>query len=227
MMEWLDGLSQNIKASVIVIIALMILLSIVGKKVGNLSPRDKPRGVAFIAVIFVDTINDFIKQFYGKEWRRFAPMLTAIFLYLIFANTAGLFGLATPLANMSVALSMSLFAFLTIQGSGLLVRGPLNRLKDLSSPTPLLLPLNIVSEISTPVAMGLRLFGNLLTGSVIFVFVYNLLPSFAATFFTATIVHPIFNVGFGVVQAMVYFMLLTIFVSMAIEDANIDSEKSS
>ena len=227
MMAWIDSLSQNIKASIIVMVALMIVLSLIGKKIGKLSPRDKPRGVVFIAVMFVDTINRFIQEFYGKQWRRFAPILTAIFLYLVFANTAGLFGLATPLANMSVALSMSLIAFLTIQGAGISVRGPLNRLKDLSSPNPLLLPLNLVSEISTPVAMGLRLFGNLLTGSVIFVLVYNLLPHIAATFFTAVLIHPVFNIGFGVIQAMVYFMLLTIFVSMAIEDASIDSEKSS
>lgn len=226
MLDFYAGLSQNLKASLLVITGLIIFLTLFGKKAGRLDPRDKPRGVLFVLVFVVDTINNFIRDFYGEKWRTYAPILTAIFLYLAFANTSSLFGLAAPLANMSIALSFSAIAFFTIQVSGIIVRNPWNRLKDLSSPNVLLLPLNLVGEISTPVAMGLRLFGNLLSGSVMAVVVYNLLNPVASTFVTLAVLHPIFNIGFGLIQAMVYFMLLTIFLSMAIEEPEIAPEKS-
>ncbi|TVP97107.1 MAG: F0F1 ATP synthase subunit A [Acholeplasmatales bacterium] len=226
MIDFYEGLSQNLKASLLVIVGLIVFLTVFGKKAGNLDPRDKPRGVLFVLIFVVDTINNFIRDFYGTKWRTYAPILTAIFLYLAFANTASLFGLAAPLANMSIALSFSAIAFFTIQISGIIVRNPLNRLKDLSSPNVLLLPLNLVGEISTPVAMGLRLFGNLLSGSVMAVVVYNLLDPFSSTLITLAVLHPIFNIGFGLIQAMVYFMLLTIFLSMAIEEPEVAPDKS-
>ena len=221
MISFIEGLSQNIKASLVVIIGLMIFLSIIGHKVSKLDVKDKPGGVLFVMIMLVDVLNNFIKDFYGKHWRTFAPILVAIFLYLVFANTASIFGLPTPLANISIALSFSLIAFVTIQGSGLLIRKPWGRIKDLSSPTPLLLPLNLVSEISTPLAMGLRLFGNLLSGSVMAVIVFNLTNWIGSIFLTTLLLHPIFNIGFGIIQAFVFFMLLTIFLSMAIEEPEV------
>ncbi|MFW5913839.1 MAG: F0F1 ATP synthase subunit A, partial [Bacillota bacterium] len=142
-------------------------------------------------------------------------------LFLALANTASLFGLSTPLSNINVALAFSFLAFAIIQVSGLIVRGPIQRIKDLSSPTPILLPLNLLSELSAPLAMGLRLFGNLLSGTVIGIVVFNLLNNVLSVFATAIVVHPIFNIGFGLIQAFVYFMLLLVFLSMAIEEPEV------
>lgn len=189
-------------------------------------------------IMFVDTLNNFIKEFYGKNWRKYTPILMAILLFLALANTSALFGLANPLANINIALGFSLFAFLTIQIAGLIVRRPKNRLKDLSSPNVMLLPLNIISEISTPLAMGLRLFGNLISGSIMMVVVFQMLnmlgdmlgsigpwvSGFGNTVITTAVLHPIFNIGFGLIQAFVYFMLLTVFLSMAIEEPVVEEE---
>ncbi len=235
MISFYGDLSPNLKSSLIITVALMIILVIIGRKVAALDPSKSPKGIVFIAVLIVEKLNDFIKEFYGKHWRTFTPILVGILLYLAFANTSALFGLANPLANISIALAFSIFAFFTIQISGLWVRKPRNRFKDLSTPSVLLMPLNLISEISTPLAMGLRLFGNLLSGSVMAVVIFNLLNILGDVFGTlgavlgtvgnisiATLVlHPIFNIGFGLIQAFVYFMLLTIFLSMAIEEPEI------
>ncbi len=221
MIEFYESLSQNIKASLIVITGLIIFLSIIGHKVSKLDVRDKPKGIVFLMILLIDVLNNFIKDFYGRHWKTFAPILIAIFLYLAFANTASIFGLAAPLANIRIALSFSLIAFLTIQVSGMMVRKPWNRIKDLSSPTPLLLPLNLVSELSTPLAMGLRLFGNLLSGSVMAAVVFNLMNWTGSVVMTTILLHPVFNLGFGLIQAFVFFMLLTIFLSMAIEEPEV------
>lgn len=224
MIDFYVNLSPNLKASLIITLFLIVSVILIGKRVERLKPTDKPGKFLFVIVMLVDMLNNQIKDFYGKNWKTFAPLLIAVLLYLALANTSSLVGLANPLANVGVALSFSIFAFLTIQISGLMVRKPWNRLKDLSSPTPLLLPLNLISEISTPLAMGLRLFGNLLSGSVMAVVVFNLLNTVFAGIATTLVLHPIFNLGFGLIQAFVFYMLLTIFLSMAIEEPELETE---
>ncbi len=215
-------MSPNLLSSLIVTIVLIVVVIILGRKVERLDPAKPFKGPIFLVVSGVGMLNDFIKEFYGEHWRKFTPLLTGILLYLAFANTASLVGLHTPLSNINIALSFSLLAFFIIQVSGLWVRTPKKRIKDLMSPSPLLLPVNLVSEISTPLAMGLRLFGNLLSGAVITVLFYSLLPAAVSVLPIVVIAHPIFNIGFGLIQAFVYFMLLTIFLSMAIESQEVE-----
>lgn len=218
-------LSVNVKHSVFIILVLMVGAILIGRRFDAMNAADKPSKGLVVVIMLVSTLNNFIKEFYGRHWKTFAPLLLSILVYLVFANTASLWGLATPLSNINVALAFSLFAFLTIQFSALWIHKPLKRLKNLSSPTPFLLPLNLVGEISTPLAMGLRLFGNLLSGAVIGVLIYSLFGgslifgNIANVFLTTVLLHPVFNIFFGAIQAFVYFMLLTIFLSMAIEDS--------
>ncbi len=210
-------ISANMFTSLLVIFFLIITLSIVGNKVSKLDPKEPLKGPIFIIVMGISKLNDMIQTYYGKQWKMFAPILTAIFIYLLFANTSSLLGLNTPLSNINIALSFSLLAFIIIQSYGMIIRTPKKRLKDLMSPSILLFPINVIGELSTPLAMGLRLFGNLLSGAVISVIIFYILPVGVNLIPMAFVVHPIFNIGFGVIQAFVYFMLLTIFLSMAIE----------
>ncbi len=212
------GLSSSLKASLIIISFLMISTTIIGLKVKKLSISDVPHGITFLAVSFVGMINDMMmKDFLPTHWRKFSPYLMSIFLFLMFANTAALFGLGTPLSNINIALGFSLIAFGSVQVAALYIKKPVQRIKDLADPHLLFLPVNLIGEMSTPFAMGLRLFGNLLSGAIIGLILYGL-TSWIGIIFGAFIVHPIFDIFFGLVQAYVYFMLLTIFLSMAVED---------
>ncbi len=216
--------SVNLKHSLLIIALIGLFSFVLGRRVQKLQPTDQPTLLENLVIVAISTINNLIKDYYGKRWRMFAPLLFAILFYLIIANTANLFGLATPLSNINVALAFSIFAILTIQGAGLIIKKPWQRLKDLSSPNVLLLPINLFGELSTPTAMGLRLFGNILSGAVISALIYAFFgPSIFGTagnvLLTTVLLHPIFTVFFGAIQAFVYFMLLTIFLSMAIEDS--------
>lgn len=216
--------SVNLKHSLLIIGLIGLFSFVMGRKVSRLTPKDQPSMLENLVITAISSVNNLIKDYYGKRWRTFAPLLFAILFYLLLANTANLFGLATPLSNINVALAFSVFAILTIQGAGLIVKKPWQRLKDLSSPNVLLLPINLFGELSTPTAMGLRLFGNILSGAVISALIYAFFgPSIFGTagniVLTTVLLHPIFTVFFGAIQAFVYFMLLTIFLSMAIEDS--------
>ncbi len=239
MIDFYIGLSSGLKGSLIITSFLMIATTMIGLKVKKMELSDVPSGITLMTVNFVDGINDMLKGFFKVHWRKFAPYLMTILLFLAFANTASLIGFTAPLSNISVALGFSLLAFLSIQFSALFIKSPKQRMKDLAEPHPAFLVINLVGEMSTPFAMGLRLFGNLLSGGIMALMVFGavdiaadamvdlfsgLLGDIAGGFIRfigvgiGVFIHAIFDIFFGLVQAYVYFMLLTIFLSMAVED---------
>ena len=216
MIDFYVGLSSGLKASLWIIMALMITFVVIGRKVSKMSLSDTPSGVTLVFIKLVEMVNENQREYFSKYWKTFTPLLFTIFMFLAFANTAALWGLSAPLSNLNVALSFSLFAFATIQISAIIIKRPWGRMKDLMDPNPLFLPLNAIGEMSTPLAMGLRLFGNLVSGSILAVLVYSVLGWIGVI--VGPFLHAVFDIFFGVIQAYVYYMLLTIFLSMAVEE---------
>ncbi len=216
MMETWTSLSSGIQASLIITFALMIILIIAGASISRLKVDQVPGTFQLMFISLVDMVNENQKDFFKKHWSKYTPLLLTILIYLSLANTASLFGLTAPLSNLSVAIGFSLFAFLTIQINALAIKGPMQRAKDLMDPHPAFLPINLIGEMSTPFAMGLRLFGNLVSGSILAVFIYSVLGW--ASLLVGPFLHAVFDIFFGVVQAYVYYMLLSIFLSGAVED---------
>ena len=233
-MEFYLNLAPGVKSSLIITTFLIIGLSILGQRVKRLQPSDVPTGMTLIAVIFVETVNNMVESVFRKNWRPYAPLLMTILLFLLFANTIALFGLTAPLSNIMVALSFSVFAFLSIQVVGYTVTNPFKRAKSMLN------PLNLIGELSTPLAMGLRLFGNLLSGSIIGLIVFRGGYELASFIFQSidivvlnvagaaivqaiglgigAFIHAVFDIFFGAIQAYVYFMLFSIFMSLAVEE---------
>jgi F-type H+-transporting ATPase subunit a len=216
MTDYWANLPSGLQASLVITLVMMVVLVIVGARVSRLKTHEVPTGFTLIMVNLVEMVNNNQRDFFKKHWRKFTPLLFTILLFLSLANTASLFGLTAPLSNMAVAIGFSLFAFLSIQLSALWIKKPKQRAKDLMDPHPAFLPINLIGEVSTPFAMGLRLFGNLISGSVIAIFIYYIVGWLGI--FIGPFLHAIFDIFFGVVQAYVYYMLLSIFISGAVED---------
>ena len=216
LVDYFVALPDGLQASLFITAVMMIVLVIYGVKIGRLETNEIPGGLSLVLVTLVEMVNENQREFFKKHWRTFTPLLFTILLYLSLANTASLWGLSAPLSNFAVAIGFSVFAFLAIQVSALVIKKPKQRMKDLMDPHWAFMPINLIGEFSTPFAMGLRLFGNLISGSVIAVFIYYILQW--GGLLIGPFLHAIFDIFFGVVQAYVYYMLLSIFLSGAVED---------
>jgi F-type H+-transporting ATPase subunit a len=234
MIDFYVGLSNGLKASLIITLVLIVASILIGHKAKKLATSDVPSGVTLLSVMFVEMVNNMVEDVFRKNWRPYAPLLLTILMYLLFANTIAVIGLTAPLSNIMVAISFSIFAFLSIQIVGFVVTNPWKRALSMLN------PLTLVGEISTPFAMGLRLFGNLLSGSIIgllvfrgsyelSVFIFNVIPvpvlngaGFAVVQAVGlgfgAFIHAVFDIFFGAIQAYVYFMLFSIFMSMAVSE---------
>jgi F-type H+-transporting ATPase subunit a len=211
-------LSPNLVSSLIIIVFLAVSFILIGKKVNQLDPRQTPKGFMLAMVLIVDTFNKFIKeQLPGTRFKTFAPYLFTIFVFLAFANTVSLFGLNPPLSNLGVALSFSVMSLFMIKFSEMKYQGVKKKLISLLGPVlpiaPLMLPINLIGEISTPVTMGMRLFGNLMSGTIVSIMVYTALH-WTLGIFAGIFVHAIFDIFFGLIQAFVFFMLSLVTISM-------------
>lgn len=211
------NLSSALKASIVVFIVLILMTTIVGLRVKKLDYRKTPKGFTFLMIWLVDMINKMLVPIFPKYHKTFQPFLLTMFMYLVFANWASLVGLTAPLSNLNIALSMSIIVFATIQGSALIIKRPKDRMKALLAPNPLFLPLNLIGEFSTPFSMGMRLFGNLMSGSILAILIYHF-TSYLGIFIGAFLLHPVFDIFVGAIQAYVYLSLFSIFLAIAVED---------
>jgi len=214
-------LSPNVISTLIIVTFLAIIFIIVGIKVKKSDPAQTPKGIVFLFVFIVESFHNFIKEYIsGKKLKFFGPYLFTIIVFLALANTASLIGLAPPLANIGVALSFSIMTFIMIKVAEIKFQGVWNKIKGLAGPVLplaiLMVPINLIGEVSTPFSMGLRLFVNLMSGTVIAAMVYAGVGWFGGIF-AGVALHAVFDIFFGLIQAFVFFMLTTVNISMASE----------
>ena len=93
----------------------------------------------------------------------------------------------------------------------------MGKIKGLFEPFFLFLPVNIISEFATPISMSLRLFANILSGTMMMALIYGLMQKIAIIWPAA--LHAYLDVFSGCLQAYVFAMLTMVFISNAAGDA--------
>ncbi|XMB67565.1 FoF1 ATP synthase subunit a [Mycoplasmatota bacterium zrk1] len=207
--------TPSIYSSLIITGLLSIVIILFGFRIKKLKPTDSPKGILMFLEVVVDFVNKFAKDNFGRYWKYYAPYILSLLLFLVFSNTAGLFGLRPPTASVSVTFALALVTFLLIHVSGILNKGVKKYAKGFLEPIAPMLPLNIIGEFAIPIALGLRLFGNIFSGLIITGLVYGVLGNMA--FVVTPALHGIFDVFFGLIQAVVFVLLSTIFISGQLE----------
>ena len=214
-------ISPAVFSTLIIVGFLSIAFIIAGIRIKKMDPAKTPKGFMFVMVAIVDFFNKFLSGYIeGKKFNFFAPYLFTIIIFLALANTSALLGLTAPLSNIGVALSFSLLTFVMMRITEFKYLKLKDKLNGLIGPVkplaPIMIPINIIGEFSTPFSMGLRLFVNLMSGAVIAAIVYGLV-GWIGGLFAGVILHAMFDIFFGLIQAFVFFMLTTVNLSMASE----------
>lgn len=204
------------------IMLFIIILSIwVGNYVSKLDVRDKPNKFVTLIIQFIDFFNNYVKSYIGKHWKFVTPIALSLALYVALANMSGIFALESPTRYTSITFSLSIVSFLIIQITGF-ISNSWKHFLGLFQPLWPLFPLNIISEFTPILSMALRLFGNIISGSVILMLVYELTGW--ASLIVAPAFHLVFDVGFGLVQTLVLVLLTIVFSSIKVDDEDLNFE---
>ncbi len=130
-------------------------------------PNSKRQHIAEWAV---EKTESLVKENMGEYFAGFAPFIAAVILLSAFSSLLSLCGLFPPTSDLNIVGGWAVLVFVLITYYTCKC-GPLHYLKSFAEPVPLLAPLNIISEVATPLSMAFRHYGNILSGTVISVLV--------------------------------------------------------
>lgn len=202
----------------LVTISLMIFAFIINRKIKKANIEDTPGTLQNIAELAVEMLDNLVGTIMGKRARKYVNYIGTIFAFILFSNISGLLGLRPPTADYGVTLPLALITFVMMQYINI-KENKLGALTSLFQPIPLFFPINVIGEFATPVSLSLRLFGNILSGTVLMALIYGLLPIFVKIGIPAAL-HIYFDLFSGAIQTYVFCMLTMVFVKdkMATEE---------
>lgn len=167
----------NITQTLLVSWIVMALLTGICVWLGHGLSVENPSRKQAAAETLVVSLQNFVRGNMGEKFDKYIPLVGTIFATSIISNLMGLLGLWSPTADLSVELGWALVVFVLITYHKLKAGGLLGYLRGFLDPIFLFAPLNVISEVSTPVSMACRHFGNILSGTVISTLVYAALAA--------------------------------------------------
>lgn len=186
-----------------------------------------PKGKQTIVEKIVEMIYGLVDSNMGKDGRRYAPYIGTLMVFMLFMNLTPLLGgIKAPTSDINVPVALALITFILIQYNAIRKGGVGGYMKGYASPTPALLPLNIIERVFVPVSLSLRLFGNITAAIIMVELIYEFLmwlsslvfgsiPLFA--FIIPIPFHMYFDIFDGALQMVVFSMLTMIFMKTTAE----------
>jgi F-type H+-transporting ATPase subunit a len=152
-------------------------------------------------------IEDIIRQ----DARPFLPLLGTLFIFLVVANLSGVVpGVQAPTSKIETPAALALIVFFSVHYFGIRSRGLRGYLASFAQPKLVMLPLNILSEITRTFSLMVRLFGNVMSGE----FVIGLVVALAGLFVPVPLM--VLEILVGLVQAYIFTVLATVFIGAAV-----------
>ncbi len=199
----------------IVCLTLIIFAFVANRAVKKADPYKSPGMFVNILELMVSAVDDLVISNMGKKHGpKFANYIGTLACFILLSNISGLMGLRSPTADYGVTLPLALITFIMIQYNGFKYQ-KLGKVKGWFEPIFFFFPINIIGDLATPVSMSLRLFGNILSGTIMLGLLYGLVPWFATLVWPAAL-HAYLDLFSGAIQTFVFCMLTMVFVSDAI-----------
>lgn len=168
-----------------------------------------PTGVQNCVEILVEGLLSQFEKNVGPKYRQVVPALLTLFLFILTANQLGLLPTehltASPTSDINTTLGLALAVTLLIQVLFIANQGVGKWIKHFFEPFPVFVFINLVEEISRPVTLAMRLFGNILAGEILLELLYALCPWLIPIIWIA------FSVFVGCVQAYIFTTLSSVY----------------
>ncbi len=179
------------------------------------------RWQCFLEMI-VTTINNQIREVGLNNPREYISFIGTLFLFIAFANIAIIIPwYIPPTGSLSTTAALAVCVFLAVPFFGIVKIGFSAYLKSYIKPTVIMLPFNLISEVSRTLALAIRLFGNVMSGGMIVGILLSIAP------FIFPIIMNALGLLTGMVQAYIFSILATVYISAAVQEAKPDEIKLS
>ena len=160
----------------------------------------------------VETIRSQIKQISQQDPGKYLPFIGTLFIFILAANILSIIpGFIPPTGSLNTSIALALCVFLAVPVYGIHDGGVKEYLKEYIKPTVIMLPFNIISEISRTLSLAIRLYGNVMSSSIIVAILLGVIPLFFPVIIQAL------GLLTGVIQAYIFAILAIVYIASATE----------
>jgi F-type H+-transporting ATPase subunit a len=194
--------------------ALLVLFAILATRRMAIYPNRFQNVMEVIISGFYSLLLDTM----GEHGKKFFPLIATLGLYILMSNLIGLIpGFESPTSNLNTTVSMALCVFFMTHIVGVKLHG-LKYFKQFLGPvwwlTPLMMPIEIISHLSRPISLSVRLFGNIMGEDIVLAVVLLLVPLLVPM---PVLVLMIFT---SVIQTLVFMLLAMMYIAGAMEEGH-------
>jgi F-type H+-transporting ATPase subunit a len=163
-----------------------------------------------ILEILVSALRDQIRDVGGREPEHYLPFIGSLFLFLAFANLLSIIpGYTPPTGSLSTTAALATCVFVAVPMFGIARKGVKNYLRQYLQPSVLMLPFNVIGELSRTLALAVRLYGNMMSGTVIAAILLSFVPLFIP------VLMQLFGLLTGMIQAYIFSVLAMVYIASA------------
>lgn len=205
----------NLNLTIVTTWALMILLAVGARLITrNLKSEIKITRWQSILEMLVIGIRDQIKEVGLDKPEKYMGFIGTMFLFIAISNLLTLVPwYEPPTASLSTTAALAICVFIAVPFFGIAEGGIRGYLRSYLQPSFIMLPFNIISEISRTLALAVRLFGNIMSGGLIISILLSIAPFFFPIIMSAL------GMLTGMVQAYIFGILATVYITAATQDA--------
>lgn len=186
--------------------------------------------------LLYEQVSDLAASAIGPKGRRFVPIGMTIFMFVLISNWIGFIPsalqpgvsseiLPSPTGDVNLPLAMALLVIVWVHVESLRARGLRGYLGHYAQPYAALAPINIIEEITKPITLTFRLFGNIFSGGLMILVMTTLLPVYVVPF--GEIIWKPFDLFIGAIQAFIFMLLTILYFGMAMSTDHTDEHDTA
>ena len=168
----------------------------------------------------VATLENAVVAVAPQHGQRIMPFIGSLWIFLVVANLVGLIpGLHSPTRDLSATAALAILVFLSTHWFGIRIQGVKSYLRHYLTPSPILLPFNLISEVTRTVALAVRLFGNIMSLEMAALLILLVAG------FLAPVPIMMLHIVEALVQAYIFGMLALIYIAGSIQSQQLKQQK--
>jgi F-type H+-transporting ATPase subunit a len=168
----------------------------------------------------VASIEQAVAAVAPREARLLVPFIGTIWIFLVIANLSGLIpGVHSPTRDLSATAALAALVFLSVHWFGIRTQGLKRYLRHYLTPSPILLPFHLISEVTRTIALAVRLFGNIMSLEM------TALLILLVAGFLAPVPILMLHIVEALVQAYIFGMLALVYVAGGLQSQQLRQEK--
>mgnify|MGYP006289660211 CR=1 FL=1 len=202
------------------VMAVLVLVSVLATR--NLSGGKKISRWQNLLEIIVGGVRSQMREMLGRGGMRYLAFIGTLFLFISVANLMSMLPFYDPpTGSFSLTAALAIVVFVAVPVFGITERGVGGYLKHYLQPSPLMLPFNIISEISRTLSLAVRLFGNIMSGTMIVGVLLSIAP------ILVPLIMEVLGLLIGQIQAYIFAALATVYIGSALRSQDEQDKKNN